>query len=219
MLKLWRLHERKYLKPHGQGRLLDFGCGGGSFLARMSRQGWEVTGLDVAVPCVERIRNDLHLPAHVGTLPHPEIRLESFDAITMWHSLEHVYDPARVLRQAYFHLVPGGKIFIAVPNIKSLAFDCFGRSWYGLDLPRHLTHFSPQTLRWMLERAGFEVGTVRMIRQSAWVRWSARLNNAGNPHSGWRRFLAGKWLSRPLAWYSCLSQRSDCMMVTATRRN
>src|SRR5262249_8349053 len=70
-------------------------------------------------------------------------------------------------------LAPGGKVIVAVPNIDSLQFRWFGAAWYGLDLPRHLTHFTPDTLKAMLQRAGFGVRRMRMVRHSDWLRSSA----------------------------------------------
>jgi SAM-dependent methyltransferase len=209
--------ERKVLPIQGEGRLLDFGCGGGSYLHRMHQQGWKVTGLDVAGPAVERIRSELGLTALVGTLPHPQLQPASFDIITMWHSLEHVHNPAEILRQAYFHLAPTGKLVVAVPNIDSLPFKWFGHCWYGLDLPRHLTHFSPQTLRWMLERSGFRVGPIRMVRQTSWLRSSARLASEKKCEPRWARLLTRRGGSRLAAWWACLIGRSDYMLVTARR--
>src|SRR5438552_578873 len=93
----------------------------------------------------------------------------------LWHSLERVHFPLAVLREVRRLLVPGGQLFRAVPNIDSLPFRWFGSAWYGLDLPRHLTHFAPWTLHLMLERAGFRVGQIQMVRHSQWLRSSARL--------------------------------------------
>jgi SAM-dependent methyltransferase len=204
------------LKWHGEGRLLDFGCGGGAFLQRMHRLGWRVTGLDISAEAIHHIRRGLGLHALDGTLPYPAFSPGSFDVITMWHSLEHVHNPREVLEQAYFLLAPGGKLLVAVPNIDSLPFRWFGSSWYGLDLPRHLTHFCPHTLGWMLERAGFRVGAIRMIPQSSWVRSSAKIASQRSTRSG-SHWLRGKAGSRLAAWYSCLIGQSDCMMVTASR--
>ena len=157
------------------GRLLDFGCGAGRFLAHMAGQSWQVTGIDTSTMAVQRARTDLGLRALVGTLPHPDLKPSSFEAITMWHSLEHVHEPLEILKEAHRLLVPGGRIVITVPNIDSLPFRWFGSAWYGLDLPRHMSHFAPWTLHLMLEQAGFRVGPMRMIRHSDWMRWSARL--------------------------------------------
>jgi SAM-dependent methyltransferase len=209
--------ERQTVPWHGQGRLLDFGCGGGSYLQRMHALGWRVTGLDVSATAVERIRSALGLPALVGTLPHPQLEPASFDVISMWHSLEHVHDPLTVLREARRLLAPGGRLLVAVPNIAGLPFRWFGPAWYALDVPRHLTHFTPATLEGMLRRAGFRTGPVRMVRHSDWLRASARLACRLWPAARWPRWLAAKPLSRLAAWYTYLTRQCDCMMVTAER--
>src|SRR5581483_9414447 len=90
--------ERRVLPWHGEGRLLDFGCGGGSFLERMRHQGWQVTGVDVSAETVARVRAELGVRTLTGSLPHPNLAPGTFDVVTMWHSLEHVHDPLAVLR-------------------------------------------------------------------------------------------------------------------------
>ena len=109
---------------------------------------------------------DHNLHAFSGSLPHPALEERSFDVITMWQALEHVHQPLEILQSAHQLLCPGGKIIITVPNIDCLAFHLFGTAWNGLDLPRHLVHFSPTTLRLMLKRAGFRPGRVTMVRRS-----------------------------------------------------
>lgn len=209
--------ERQALPFHGQGRLLDFGCGGGSFLERMHRRGWQVVGVDTSAVAVQRVRTVLGLPALLGTLPHPSLAPQSLDVITMWHSLEHVHWPGEVLREAHRLLVPGGKLLVAVPNIASLPFRWFGPAWFGLDLPRHLTHFTPWTLRGMLEQAGFRVGPVRMVRHSDWLRSSAKMSERERLGPPWHKLLAYKTTSRLATWYSFLTRQSDAMILTATR--
>jgi SAM-dependent methyltransferase len=209
--------EHLGLSRSGQGRLLDFGCGGGSFLAHMHRQAWQVTGLDVSTTAVERVRSELGLPALLGSLPHPELRPASFDIITMWHSLEHVHAPLTILRAAHQLLVPGGRLVIAVPNIDSLPFRWFGPAWYGLDLPRHLTHFSPWTLQHILLRAGFRPGPVRMIRHSDWLRCSARRARQLRLARSWQHCLTSKVGSGLATWYTYLTRQADCLLVIATR--
>src|SRR6266481_3554560 len=74
--------EKRPLAWHGQGRLLDFGCGSGGYMRQMHRRGWKVVGLDSSSRMVERIRHELGLTAYVGSLPHLDLEPESFDAIT-----------------------------------------------------------------------------------------------------------------------------------------
>jgi 2-polyprenyl-3-methyl-5-hydroxy-6-metoxy-1,4-benzoquinol methylase len=213
-----RWHDVFCRIPHqGERRLLDFGCGSGGFLRRMQERGWEVMGVDSSESKVQRIRGEWRLPALVGSLPHSEIGEHSFDVITMRHSLEHVSQPLEVLKAAYRALAPGGKLVVAVPNIDSLPFKWFGRYWRGLDLPRHLTHFTPDTLHLMLARAGFEPGPVRMLRQPHALQRSARLAERNGGHTGWRVWL-GVWPFAALAtWYAYLARRCDAMLVTAVK--
>ncbi|MDB5311816.1 MAG: ubiG 1 [Gemmataceae bacterium] len=210
-------NERRGVLPwHGRGRLLDFGCGGGVFLKRMADQGWQVTGLDAAVGVVRRVQEELGLKALVGSLPHPDLQPCSFDVITMWHSLEHVHRPLAILREAFQLLAPGGKLVVATPNIESLPFYWFGSSWFGLDLPRHLTHFTPKTLRAMLETAGFRPGPVRMLRHGDWLRSSAKLAGARRG-GGWAKLLRWKPAAKAVAWGCYATGMSDCIMVVAER--
>jgi SAM-dependent methyltransferase len=198
-------------------RLLDFGCGGGTFLERMAGQGWEVTGLDLSAEAVRCVREELGLPVLHGTLPHPDVPPDSFDVVTMWHSLEHVHAPLETLRQVRAVLRPGGRLFVAVPNIESWPFRQFGRWWYGLDVPRHLTHFAPATLRLMLERGGFRLDSLRMIRHSDWLRSSALLAASRPDCPGWQRLLTRKLPARLVAWGCYAAGQSDCILAIAHR--
>jgi SAM-dependent methyltransferase len=207
--------ERRVLAWHGRGRLLDFGCGGGVFLARMHRQGWHVTGLDVSAAAAAGARAELGVPVLCGTLPHSELEPESFDVVTMWHALEHVHDPLAVLRAAHRLLAPGGRLMVAVPNIASAPFRWFGPAWFGLDLPRHLTHFTPATLRRMLERVGFRVVTIRPDRHADWLRSSAQLACGRGPVPGWQRLLTRKPAAKLAAWACHVVGRSDGLLAIA----
>jgi SAM-dependent methyltransferase len=209
--------DRRLPPLQGQGRLLDFGCGGGSFLDRMRRQGWQVTGLDNSPRVVRRLRGELGLEVFNGSLPNPDLRPGSFDLVTMWQSLEHVHAPLDVLREAYRLLVPGGKLLVSVPNIDSLPFRWFGHVWYGLDLPRHLTHFAPWTLHLMLHRAGFRVGPIRSVRHSSWLRRSARRACRSPLATRRHRWLKNKLVASVATWYGYLTNQSDCIMVVAER--
>ncbi|MCI0377011.1 MAG: class I SAM-dependent methyltransferase [Gemmataceae bacterium] len=209
---------RKALPPMGQLRLLDFGCGAGAYLARMQNQGWRVTGIDASETAVDNVRERLGVNAVVGTLPHPALDDGTFDVVTMWQSLEHTHDPLQVLRGAWKLLVPGGLLVVTVPNIDSLAYRWFGSAWNGLDLPRHLVHFAPGTLRLMLHSAGFRPSRVRMVRRGGWLRASARLANRCLPQArGWQRWLQGKVFSSLASWYAVWTRQADCLSVTATK--
>ncbi|MCE9532479.1 MAG: class I SAM-dependent methyltransferase, partial [Planctomycetes bacterium] len=142
--------ERHFIPAHGEGRLLDYGCGGGDFLLRMRDQGWNVTGLDISKKVIENLRTEHGLPGFVGSLA--KIADGSFDVVTMWASLEHMHQPLSVLREVRRVLAPGGRLYIQVPNANAWNRRLFGTYSFSLDLPRHLTHFHPATLRTMLEK-------------------------------------------------------------------
>ncbi len=209
--------RRGQLPWRGLGRLLDFGCGGGSFLRRMNDLGWDVVGLDSAGTAIETIRNDYKLKAHVGTLPHPELRPCSFEIVTMWHSLEHVPEPMETLREAYQLLIPGGKLVVACPNIDSWAFRRFHDDWFGLDLPRHLSHFTPTTATLALQTAGFRLDSIRTVRHSDWLRSSAKRASAG-PTADWLdHLLKRKPFAKFAAWLVYLFGQSDSFLAVAER--
>ena len=211
-------NERRGALPWPKpGRLLDFGCGGGAFLKRMSDQGWQVTGLDASVGAGRAVQEELGLKVLTGSLPHPDLLPCSFDVVTMWQSLEHVHRPLTALREAYQLLVPGGKLIVATPNIESLPFYWFGPAWFGLDLPRHLTHFTPKTLRSMLETAGFVVGLTRMVRHADWLRSSARLAIRMERSCTLAHLLRWKPMAKAVAWGCYVVGMSDCLMMVAER--
>jgi 2-polyprenyl-3-methyl-5-hydroxy-6-metoxy-1,4-benzoquinol methylase len=201
---------------HGQGRLLDVGCASGEFLDRMHCRGWSVVGVDVSPSAVDYVRDTLGLPAFVGTLPHAAIPPASFDVVTLWQCLEHVHRPLELLRAAYQVLVPGGWLYVTVPNVASDAFRWFGGDWLGMDLPRHLVHFNPDTFREMLERAGFDVHAVRQRRSTSWLyksAWQAHQHG----RTGLRSTLRFRPLARLASWYAHLRGQSDCLLAVAAR--
>jgi SAM-dependent methyltransferase len=209
--------ERRVLPWHGQGRLLDFGCGGGKFLLRMQDQGWKVVGLDRSSEIVRQVRSQLGVNALSGTLPHASIQPASFDIITMWSTLAHVHQPLAALHEAHRILVPGGRLYVEVPNIGSWAFRWFGSRWTGLDLPRHLTHFSADTLRMMLESAGFRVLSTKTVVHPDWLRSSARRagRERGSPYL--LRLLRLKPIAHITSWLGYVMGRADSIMSIAER--
>ena len=211
----WR--PQRSLLRRQKGRLLDFGCGGGKFLAEMHAEGWQVLGVDVSDSVVARIQEKLGLPVLAGDLSAPQLDQSSFEVITMRQSLEHVHDPREVLRQAHRLLVPGGTLLVWVPNFDSLAFRWFGPAWYGLDLPRHLVHFTPSTLRRIVAEAGFQVGPLSMVRHSSWLQRSAKRARELGRRGPQSRWLAWRAVCRWVTRYAFFTRQSDCIALSATK--
>lgn len=144
------------------GRALDAGCGSGHLLSRLAGAGWEVHGCDVSRLALERANEFVEeATLHHGRLPEIELPGSSFDLVTMMHVLEHTHRPMENLR-AIFHLLrEGGRLLVTVPNFASAEARVFRRYWMGLDVPRHLYFFKPQSLCRMIESAGFSIQRVR----------------------------------------------------------
>lgn len=132
-----------------KGELLDIGCGTGAFLHTMAAAGWNITGLE---PDATARKNAIDLynihPQEPGKLF--ELPAATYNAITMWHVLEHVHELHAYIKQLSALLAPGGKIFIAVPNYTSADAAIYKENWAAWDVPRHLYHFSPQSMEQLL---------------------------------------------------------------------
>jgi SAM-dependent methyltransferase len=139
------------------GLVLDVGCATGNFLAGMRELGWETIGVEPSPHAASYAREVQGLDVHQGTLADAALPAEHVDVVTMWHVLEHVYDPKASLAEAARVLRPGGWIVITVPHLESWEARCFGRYWLGLDFPRHLYLFSRPVLRRYLAEASLAV--------------------------------------------------------------
>lgn len=136
------------------GRLLDVGCAAGGFLREMDRTGkWDVRGVEPNAHMARFAREELGLDVFSGRLPEAGFSDETFDVVTMWDVLEHVYDPQATLMEVRRILRPGGVFIASVPNANSVDAELFGRYWVGLDFPRHLYVFSESTLAALLKKA------------------------------------------------------------------
>ena len=138
-------------------RLLDVGCASGEFMLQMRALGWEVHGMDIDGASLEQARA-AGLSVAEGTLEQPAGAAAEggFDALTLDHVLEHLPDPVGALRRARDLLRPGGLLWVATPNLRSLAHRMFGRDWLSLDPPRHLVLFSADSLLGAFAAAGLE---------------------------------------------------------------
>jgi 2-polyprenyl-3-methyl-5-hydroxy-6-metoxy-1,4-benzoquinol methylase len=142
---------------HGQPghRLLDVGCGNGSFLAVMKGIGWVVEGTETDLGAVENALDIYGLKIHHGRLEELNLKGDSFDAITMNHVIEHVHDPVSLLKECFRLLKPGGKIILTTPNPDSLGHQLFREHWICLFPPSHLHLFSQAALQQCAKMAGF----------------------------------------------------------------
>ena len=136
-------------------RVLDVGCGRGVLLGPLADRGFEVHGVELREEAVAGIdpRAHVRIAGHLADAGYEE---DSFDQVVIWHVLEHLADPRGTLAEAKRILRPGGRIVVAVPNLSSLQARWAGAAWFHLDAPRHLTHFSRESLERLLRVLGFE---------------------------------------------------------------
>jgi len=156
------------------GRLLDIGCASGYYMAAMRDMGWETYGVEVDAEAAEYAREHYGLDVRTGMA---ESTLENFldsyfDVVTMWHVLEHLFDPSLVLTEVYRVLKPGGMLMLEMPNFDSLPASVFGAYWFPLEIPRHLYHFTPQTLETMLAKTGFRLIKLTGVAAPIEIVWS-----------------------------------------------
>ena len=141
-------------------RVLDFGCGRGHILLSLQKQHpkWELYGFDIATNQeVKNIGNNIHI--HLDDFSKMEENFENkfFDIIYLNNVLEHVHDPKNIIKRLSNLLKDTGEIIIEIPNIDSFKFKLFGKYFSSLDIPRHLYHFSPDTINKLCEQCNMKI--------------------------------------------------------------
>lgn len=142
------------------GNLLDIGSGTGYFASAMKSAGWNVRGIEINAKAREFSKKmsglDVISPDEIASLEK-----ESFDAITLWHVLEHFHDPFTYASDIISLLKPGGFCIVALPNSSSFDAAHYKEFWAAYDVPRHLWHFNPDTFRIFSEKTGFR--TIKLL--------------------------------------------------------
>ncbi|OLC09875.1 MAG: hypothetical protein AUH39_03420 [Chloroflexi bacterium 13_1_40CM_67_9] len=139
-----------------RGVALELGAGTGWMLRALREHGWTAIGSERTVPAAATARDAARVPIFVGDLD--AIRdAPLLDLVVMFHVLEHLADPLAALRDVGRRLRPGGTLILGIPNIASWQSRFAGASWMHLDVPRHLCHFSPDSIERALVDSGFHV--------------------------------------------------------------
>ena len=146
--------------------LLDYGCGTGEFVLHAAKNGYTAAGYEpdhnageMAHTKGARVFSSWEdLEAHAG----------SFDVITLWHVLEHIPNPHEVLQKLQDKLRKGGLMVVAVPMANSYDAQHYKEAWAAWDLPRHLYHFTPETLHRMLKDTDLQHVATHPMPFDAW---------------------------------------------------
>jgi len=170
-----------------KGKLLDVGAGTGLFVLQMKERGWDTIGLEpdegarkVAISKGVDLKESSDLFS---------LQTASFNAITLWHVLEHVHDLHNYLEQFRKLLTPSGKLIIAVPNYTSADAKYYGEYWAAYDVPRHLYHFSPSSMNALLNNHHF---TLEKIHPQWFDSFYVSLLSE-KYKTGKDKFVAGAW--------------------------
>ena len=140
------------------GKILDVGCGTGDTLVLLKKLGWDTYGIDMDKGTIaigtKRGLHNLKLGTYKDLAKYPD---NYFDAVRLYHVIEHLDDPALCLRLIRKKLKRKGELIIGTPNMESIVSKLFKSHWYNLDSPRHFFLFSPATLAQLVEKEGFRI--------------------------------------------------------------
>ena len=139
---------------HRSRNLLDIGAGQGEFASFMSKRGWNVVIQDANIDIIDKnIPHDYNFVKDLQQINESE----SFNVITLWHSLEHIHNIKDLYSQINRLLAPEGVLLIAVPNLQAPEKKSFGVKWAAYDAPRHLYHFHPDSIKRLCMKYDFKI--------------------------------------------------------------
>lgn len=140
-----------------RGTILDYGCGTGMFLNTCQQGGWETFGMEPDSKA-RKLASEMGLNVYESKLELQNANPErKFDAVTLWHVLEHVTDLDATLNYFKSSLKDSGVLIIAVPNYTSFDAQHYKQFWAAYDVPRHLYHFEVNSVSRLLGKFGFKL--------------------------------------------------------------
>jgi SAM-dependent methyltransferase len=191
------------------GRLLELGAAAGYFLAEARAAGFDVVGIEPTDNAAVAAREHFGLEVLHGFAEEVELPAATFDAVCAWHVLEHISEPLPTIERVREWLAPGGHLFLEVPNIASVQARRRGAGWSMLFPEHHVAHYSPTSLRALLERAGMDVRLTRTVAYTTYRPATSPIAWA----SGARHLaISGRWPWRPHPW------RHELLQAVAQRR-
>jgi SAM-dependent methyltransferase len=152
----WKWRRDELLRYKSSGVILDLGCSSGGFLASLKGPSWTLFGIEMSETVARQAQMRCGAQVFAGDILDAPFPPGSFDVITCFHVFEHLHQPRETLLRVREWLRPGGIFYTMMPNVDSVEARIFRSYWYGLELPRHLYHFSPASLRTLATSVGLE---------------------------------------------------------------
>lgn len=173
--------------------LLDIGSGSGRFLHHAKTKGWRVNGIEpdegARKLSFENLGVEAKAPSELTNIP-----AKSFDAITMWHVLEHVYNLNEYIDTIKNVLTDEGTLFVAVPNCSSYDAKKYGKYWAAYDLPIHLYHFTPKDIKALFEKHNMKLIKVKpMVFDAYYISLESEKYKAGKDSYSLGMLIKGFW--------------------------
>jgi SAM-dependent methyltransferase len=200
--------------------ILDVGCGNAGFLLAASKLGAVCEGTEFSSESAARASIDTGISIHAANLGEIRKLGRRYDAISMWHVIEHLRDPEGDVAHIAALLKPGGRLFVAAPNHASWQARFFKERWFHLDPPRHLWGFCPSSLRSMLGRHGLEqlCESTASLEHNPFGIVQSVLNSCGFPHNRAYETLKGTpySLTTKLTDLVCVAGLTLPSIMTAT---
>jgi 2-polyprenyl-3-methyl-5-hydroxy-6-metoxy-1,4-benzoquinol methylase len=152
------------IKPYlGTQGILDVGCGTGSFLRIIHQNGHPVQGVEPSDTARQNIPETIPVATSLE-----QLQGKTFDVITLWHVIEHVYPLEATLDKLKSMMSANGALFLAVPNHESADAKQYGQEWAAYDVPRHLWHFNRKSMAAFLQQQGLRIIAVVPMKLDAY---------------------------------------------------
>lgn len=171
-----------------KGNHLDVGAGIGLYAHAMSKCGWSVEAIETSSDA-RKVAKELYGINLKDTSLWGELKNESKDLITLWHVLEHIPNLNEIWENFHRVLTKQGTLIIAVPNPSSYDAEIYKSEWAAYDVPRHLWHFTPNTLKNLAQKHGFELAKTHTMPFDGFYISMMCEKNAGKPLA----FIRGFW--------------------------
>lgn len=164
-VRIWNnRYKRKIIEKYKKtGSILDYGCGTGEFLLEMNVSGWKTYGYEPLTKAANIAGNQgLYI---IKSLQNYK---GEADIVTLWHVLEHIHDARGIIKTLQQIMTPEAYLIIAVPNYQSFDAKIFKQNWVAFDAPRHLYHFTPETMTLFLKSMNFQIFSYKTLYFDPW---------------------------------------------------